>query len=120
MSLIYKHLVHLDMFDLFIGADNIIADKDYKHVFKWLWNTLLQEKGCIVLSVKLTCSLICRHLQDCGYSSKYISHTLDPTDKQDVDLMYKVLKDLWCLPLADLGKCMQTYVDVLEALHVYR
>ena len=64
-------------------------------------------------------SLICRHLQDCGHSNEHISHTLDPTDKQDVDLMYKVLKDLWCLPPADLGKCMQTYVDVHEALHIY-
>ncbi len=41
ISPIYKHLVHLDMIDLFVGADNITADKDYKHIFKWLCNTLL-------------------------------------------------------------------------------
>ncbi len=94
MSPIYKHLVHLDMIDLFVGADDITADKDYKHIFKWLHNTLLREKGCIVLGIKLTCSLIHRHLQDCGHSNEHISCTLDPTDKQDVDLVYKVLKDL--------------------------
>ena len=38
---IYEHLVHLVLFDLFVGADDITADKDYKHVFKWLCNTLL-------------------------------------------------------------------------------
>jgi hypothetical protein len=40
-SPIYKHLVHLDLLDLFVGLDNITADKDYKHMFKWLHNTLL-------------------------------------------------------------------------------
>ena len=118
-SPIYEHLVHLHLLDLFIGADDIIADKDYKHVFKRLRNTLLQEKGCVVLGVKLTHGLIRRHLQDCGHSSEHISRTLDPTDKQDVDLAYKLLKDLWSLPLADPGKFTQTYVDVCEALHVY-
>ena len=33
-SPIYEHLVHLDLMDLFIGVDEIMADKNYKHVFK--------------------------------------------------------------------------------------
>jgi len=40
-SPIYTHLVYLDLLDLFVGADDITADKDYKHVFKRLRNTLL-------------------------------------------------------------------------------
>ena len=44
---------------------------------------------------------------------------LDPTDKQDIDLAYRLLKNLWTLPLADPGKSMQMYVNVCEALHVY-
>ena len=40
-------------------------------------------------------------------------------DKQDVDLTYKLLKDLWSLPPADPGKFTQTYVDIWEALCVY-
>src|SRR6266851_7934968 len=44
---------------------------------------------------------------------------LDPTDKQDVDLAYRLLKDLWTLPLANPGKSMQMYVDVHKPLHVY-
>jgi hypothetical protein len=61
-SPIYEHLVHLNLMDLFVGVDDITADKDYKHVFKWLHNTLLQEKGSIILGIKLTHSLIRRHL----------------------------------------------------------
>jgi hypothetical protein len=118
-SPIYKHLVHLDLLDLFVGADDITADKDYKHVFKRLRNTLLREKGCIILGIKLTRGLIWRHLQDCGHPNEHISHILDPTDKQDVDLAYKLLKDLWLLPLADPGKLTQTYVNVCEALRIY-
>jgi hypothetical protein len=119
MSPIYEHLVHLDLMDLFIGADDITADKDYKHVFKWLCNTLLREKGSVVLGIKLTCSLIRRHLQDCGHHSEHISHILDPTDKQDVDLTYNLLKDLWLLPPADPGTSTQMYIDKCKALHVY-
>ena len=118
-SPIYNHLVHLDLLNLFVGADDITADKDYKHVFKRLRNTLLQEKGCVVLGIKLTRGLIRKHLQDCGHSGEHISRILDPTDKQDVDLAYKLLKDLWSLPPADPGRYTQMYVDVCEALRVY-
>jgi hypothetical protein len=93
-SPIYKHLIHLDLMDLFVSADNITADKDYKHVFKHLRNTLLREKGCLVLRIKLTCGLIRRHLQDCGHPSEHISCILDPIDKQDVNLAYKLLQNL--------------------------
>ena len=61
-SPIYKYLVHLDLIDLFVGVDDITADKDYKHVFKRLCNTLLREKGCVVLGIKLTRGLIRKHL----------------------------------------------------------
>ncbi|KAI0283828.1 hypothetical protein BC826DRAFT_1093772 [Russula brevipes] len=100
-SPIYDQLVHLDLFDRFVGADDITADKDYKHIFKWLRNSLLREKGCVVHSVKLMRGLIRKHLQDSGHSNAYIEYILDPTDKQDVLLTYTLLKDLWCLPLAD-------------------
>ena len=40
-SLIYNYLAPLQLLDLFVGTDNITANKDYKHVFKRLRNTLL-------------------------------------------------------------------------------
>jgi hypothetical protein len=61
-SLIYEHLIHLDLLDLFIGANDIISNKDYKHVVKHLHNTLLWEKGSIVHGVRLTYGLIHKHL----------------------------------------------------------
>jgi hypothetical protein len=45
---IYDLLAHLDLFDIFVGIDDITVDKDYKHVFKWLHNTILYKKGSIV------------------------------------------------------------------------
>jgi hypothetical protein len=47
-------LVHLELFDLFVGADDITANKDYKHIFKRLRNALLREKGCHRLAPGLT------------------------------------------------------------------
>jgi hypothetical protein len=118
-SPIYGHLVHLDLLDLFVGVDDITADKDYKHVFKRLRNTLLREKGSVVHGVNLTCGLIRKHLGDTGHSVPHIEHVLNPTDKQDVVLAYTLLKDLWSLPPADPDSNSQSYVDGRDALRLY-
>lgn len=118
-SPIYAHLVHLELLDLFVGADDITADKDYKHVFKRLRNTLLREKGSVVHGVRLTCGLIRKHLQDAGHSSAHIEHVLNPTDKQDVMLAYTLLKDLWALPPASPESSNQAYIEVRDALRLY-
>jgi hypothetical protein len=118
-SPIYAYLAHLELLDLFVGADDITADKDYKHVFKRLRNTLLREKGSVVRGVRLTCGLIRKHLQDTGHSPAHIEHVLNPTDKQDVVLAYTLLKDLWSLPLANPEMSNQLYVEVRDALRLY-
>jgi hypothetical protein len=118
-SPIYEHLIHLDLLDLFISVDDITADKDYKHVFKHLRNTLLREKGSIVHGVRLTCGLIRKHLQDTGCSDAHIEHILNPTDKQDVVLAYTLLRDLWSLPPANPDMSNQLYVEVCNTLRLY-
>ncbi|KAF8476416.1 hypothetical protein DFH94DRAFT_695107 [Russula ochroleuca] len=108
-SPIYNQLIHLPLFDTFVGADDITADKDYKHIFKQLRNALLRDKGCVVHGIKLMHGLICKHLQDSGLSNIHINHVLDSTDKQDIVLAYNLLKDLWCLPAADPERSTQCY-----------
>ncbi|KAF8481873.1 hypothetical protein DFH94DRAFT_826025 [Russula ochroleuca] len=109
---IYDQLVHLPLFDTFVGADDITVDKDYKHIFKQLRNALLCDKGCIVRGIKLMHGLIHKHLQDSGLSNTHINHVLDPTDKQDVVLAYNLLKDLWCLPTANPEQSTQPYIEL--------
>ena len=118
-SPIYDQLAHLDLMDYFVGPDDITANKDYKHVFKWLRNAILRENGCVVRSVHLTCGLICKHLSDSGFTNAHINYVLDPTDKQDIVLAYALLKDLWSLPLADPISSTPTYIKVHEALCIY-
>ena len=105
--------------DYFVGPDNITADKDYKHIFKWLCNTILRESGCIVRSVHLTCGLIRKHLKDSGSTDAHINRVLDPTDKQDVVLAYTLLKDLWSLRPVNISSSTLTYVKTCEALQIY-
>ena len=93
-SPIHEYLAPLQLFDLFVGADDITADKDYKHIFKWLWNTLLRDKGSVVCGIRLTRGLIRKHLMDTGLSDVHIKCVLDPSDKQDVLLAFNLLKDL--------------------------
>ena len=118
-SPIYDHLIHLDLMDLFVGADDITADKDYKHIFKRLRNTLLRKNGCIVRGIKLTPSLIRKHLQHSGLTDSHINYVLNPADKQDVVLAYNLLKDLWCLPPADPQSSTMSYRQGREALRLY-
>jgi hypothetical protein len=91
---IYGLLAHLELFDIFVSMDDITADKDYKHIFKRLHNTLLHEKGSMVHGIKLTWGLICKHLSNSGLTPVHIEHILNPTNKQDVVLAYCLLKDL--------------------------
>jgi len=101
LSPIYDQLAHLALMDCFVGPDDVTADKDYKHIFKWCCNALLRENGCVVLNIHLTRALIGKHLKDSRQTDTHINHVLDPTDKQDVVLTYGLLKDLWSLPLAN-------------------
>jgi len=118
-SPIYDQLSHLDLMDYFVGPDNITADKDYKHVFKWLRNAILHKNGCVVHSVHLMHGLIRKHLSDSGSTNTHINYILDPTDKQDVVLGYALLKDLWSLPLANPVSSTPTYIQAHEALRIY-
>ena len=93
-SPIYDQLIHLKLMDYFVGPDDITADKDYKHIFKWLRNALLRENGCVIHGIHVMHTLIGKHLKDSGQTDTHINHVLDPTDKQDIVLVYSLLKDL--------------------------
>ena len=116
---IYYQLIHLDLMDHFVGPDDITTDKDYKHIFKWLRNAILCKNGCIVHSVHLTYALVSKHLKDSGFSDTHIKYVLDPSNKQDVVLVYGLLKDLWSLPPVDHLSNTLTYIKACEALHIY-
>ncbi|KAI0258117.1 hypothetical protein BC834DRAFT_836446, partial [Gloeopeniophorella convolvens] len=97
-SSIYLSLSTLSLMDLHVGDDDITADKDYKHVvFKRLRNVLLREKGSLVLGVWITPALLRRHLLDSGHTLAHVQSVLNPADKQDVELAYRLERDIWSL-----------------------
>ena len=110
---------NLELLDLFVSTDDITADKDYKHIFKRLYNTLLWEKRSIVCGVRLMCGLIHKHLQDASHFDAHTEHILNPIDKQDVMLVYTLLKDLWSLSSANPDLSNQLYIEVRDALWLY-
>ena len=73
----------------------------------------------MVLGIKLMWGLIHKHLSNSRLPYVYIKHVLNPTDKQDVVLMYCLLKDLWSLPPANPNTSSQLYIKIHEALHLY-
>lgn len=118
-SPIYSHLAPLRLLDLWVGIDDITVDKDYKHVvFKRVRNTLLREKGILVHGVTLTPALIRQHLRDAGHDADHLHSMFKPHDKQDVELAYHLLRDLWALPPADPARSM-TYIQTREELRMF-
>lgn len=103
---------------LWVGDDDLTADKDYKHIFKRLRNTVLRPKGIFVRGIHLTPSVIKSHLRDSGHTDRHINSMFKPDDKQDVLLAYNLLRDLWSLPPASSSP-QPGYAATREAIRIY-
>ncbi|KAK0452007.1 uncharacterized protein EV420DRAFT_1645958 [Desarmillaria tabescens] len=99
-SPIYEYLspCTLRFMNFLVGDNDITADKDYKHVFKRLRNLFIRLCGVSILDVHITPTMIQSHLRSEGHSEAHIHELFKPNDKQNVELAYKLLKDIWSLP----------------------
>ncbi|KAJ6538246.1 hypothetical protein B0H10DRAFT_2448843, partial [Mycena sp. CBHHK59/15] len=114
---IYPILSDLLLMDFHVGEDDITADKDAKHIFKRGCNRLLRMLGMKVFGVQITPAIIRAHLQQAGHSTQHINSVLRPDDKQDVELAYELLKDLWNLPPAPEGS-RPGFIAARDALRI--
>ena len=97
-SPIYVHLIPLVFLNLLVGPDDITADKDFKHIIKRQRNVFMRTKGVEILGFCITPSILPSHLKSNGVSLTHIRSLLNPNDKQDVVLVYALLKEIWSLP----------------------
>src|ERR1700678_741725 len=56
-SNIYTLLFPLVFMDMHVGADDLTADKDWKHVFKRIQNLILCERGILINKSHFTASI---------------------------------------------------------------
>ncbi|KAJ7576653.1 hypothetical protein C8J56DRAFT_799841 [Mycena floridula] len=96
-SLIFPLLNILIFMNILVGDDDLTADKDFRHIFKRLRNLLLRLRGIIIFGQLITPGIIRKHLQDAGHSELHIHSVMHPDDKQDVNLAYQLLHDIWSL-----------------------
>ena len=94
----YPQLQPLNLMNLLVGPDNITADKDFKHVIKRQRNIFMRNKGVKIQGFCITPSILHLHLQSNGTSSHCLWSLLNPNDKQDVILVYSLLREIWSLP----------------------
>ncbi|KAE9402392.1 hypothetical protein BT96DRAFT_956274 [Gymnopus androsaceus JB14] len=84
--------------NLYVGDDNLTADKDWKHVtIEHLRNLILCDQGIMIDGFLITPSVARAHLSDAGHSSVHLQSVFEPEDKQDVTLAYSLLSDIWSL-----------------------
>ncbi|KAF8260231.1 hypothetical protein EI94DRAFT_1773743 [Lactarius quietus] len=88
----------LRLMNMLVGDNNIMADKDYKHIMKHCRNFTICKSGVMVNGFAVTPTLLCFHLQANKVPSHQIAYLLNPADQQDVPLCYTLIKEIWSLP----------------------
>ncbi|KAN0139165.1 hypothetical protein V8E53_003054 [Lactarius tabidus] len=91
-------LRNLCLLNLLVGNNDIMADKDPKHVMKCCRNLMIRKAGIMVNGFIITPTLLHFHLQANNVPSHWIAYLLNPTDHQDVPLCFTLMKKIWTLP----------------------
>lgn len=123
-SPIYDHLKDLKYMDMYVGEDDLTADKDYKHEVKRGRNRLLRLSGSTIFGTHINPTIIRLHLTNAGASYAHIDSLLHPDDKQDVDLALQLCMDLWRLsPALETErpgyKAARDALRIIGALHFH-
>uniref|UniRef100_A0A8H7XX72 Uncharacterized protein n=1 Tax=Psilocybe cubensis TaxID=181762 RepID=A0A8H7XX72_PSICU len=101
-SPIYSQLFNLTFLDLYVGSDDITADKDWKHVIKRFRNLLLRPRGVLVHGFRITPAIIGVHLKMADLPAIHVNSICNPDDEQDVKLAFDLLRAIWNLsPLSN-------------------
>ena len=119
-SPIYEHVRQLHFMNLLVGHDDVMADKDLKHVFKRQQNLIMCNKGIFIQRFCIAPSILRNHLQLNGVSSVRLRSLLNPNDWQDVILGYSLLKEIRSLPpLSKSEDTSPSFLQACKALYVY-
>ncbi|KAF8181257.1 hypothetical protein K438DRAFT_1602018 [Mycena galopus ATCC 62051] len=118
-SPIYPLLHPLEFMNFNVRPDDITPDKDYRHVIKALRSLLMRQMGVNLLGFDIVPAVVTQHLRDTGLSEERIRSLLNPNDRQDVDLTYGLLKEIWCLPPEAVPTASPTYIRARGALYIF-
>ncbi len=98
-SPLYAMLRPLPLFNCLVGIDDLVCDKDWRHVFKRFRNALLRSTPLQVNGTSLTRPLIRHHLTDALNMPRHTADSLlSPNDPQDVLLAFRLLNSISSLP----------------------
>jgi hypothetical protein len=98
-SSIHSYIKSLLLFNLLVGDNDLSGDIDSKHIFKRFRNTLLRKKGVTLGGTYITPELIKLHLTEANLlTAPSAAALLNPSDKQDVVLMVRLLNAIRHLP----------------------
>src|ERR1700761_2246314 len=78
----------------------------------------MRSRGVEILGFCITPSILRSHLESNGVSTPRLRSLLNPNDKQDVVLMYSLLKEIWSLP-PPAADSSPSFARAREALLVY-
>ncbi|KAF8177491.1 hypothetical protein K438DRAFT_1606151, partial [Mycena galopus ATCC 62051] len=117
-SLIFPHVGSLEFMNLLVGDDDVTPDKDFKHAFKCLHSLTMRDTGIEILGVHISVATLRQHLLASGLTLKQVNSFLNPNDKQDVPLSYRLLRAIWSLPPAP-DSSPPLFVQARDALRIF-
>lgn len=100
-SKLYPLLSQLPLFNRLVGEDDLVSDKDYKHIFKRIRSLVIRTQGIRMPEADISPSILRKHLLDSGLSQRRVDSYMNPDDKQDVTLAMNLLKAVFMLEEAD-------------------
>ncbi|ESK82251.1 hypothetical protein Moror_15507 [Moniliophthora roreri MCA 2997] len=115
---LYNLVKSLQFMDLHVGDNDVMADKDGKHIDKRLRNASLRESGMFIHGYLLTPSTIHKHLCMAAFTVEHIKAVMNPNDKQDVKLAYDLLRDVWT-PKLEPENITPGNADAREAIYTF-
>jgi hypothetical protein len=117
-SPIFSLLDGLEFMNFLVGNDDMTADKDAKHALKCLRNLTMRDAGIKIRGFQITTAIIKEHLRRDKFVEQTIRSLLNPNDRQDVILLFSLLKALWELPDAPPNSS-PTFSRAREALKIF-
>jgi hypothetical protein len=117
-SPIHAHVGSLELKNMLVGDDDVTPDTDFKHAFKCLRSLAMRDAGIDILGVHISVATLREHLLANGLTPKQVNAYLNPNDKQDVPLLYRLLRAIWSLPPAP-DSSPPLFVQARNALRVF-
>ena len=92
-SPLFPLLQNLKFLNLYVGNNDLMSNKDWKHIFKRWCNLIIwPNRGIVINGHWITMDITMDQLRSEGFTAEHIRSLFNPEDLQDVKLALDIVK----------------------------